>query len=184
MTYPGLIMRSLELAAQWHENQWRRHPIEKIPYIAHPAGVGMLLMQCGMDDEVVSAGILHDVIEDCGITKELLMESTSARVAELVLEASEDKAEAYEERKKRYRDRLANISREGLLIITADHVHNLHALRESLEIASDSWNMFHLGKAYKIDHEEQVLRAVEKRLGRHPLVLEFKRVLEDVRKRP
>ncbi|MBI5187481.1 MAG: HD domain-containing protein [Nitrospirae bacterium] len=40
----------------------------KIPYIVHPVSVGMMLAHYGYSEDVVIAGILHDTVEDTGMT--------------------------------------------------------------------------------------------------------------------
>ncbi len=182
--YPEIVMRALELAATWHANQLRKHPVEKIPYIVHPAGVAILLERCGADDETIAAGVLHDVLEDCDVTIEELARATTVRVAKLVAETTEEKGLDWETRKSKHRARLPEISREGLLILAADHVHNLHALVGLLKLSSDTWSMFHSGRDQRIAHEELVFAHLKHRLGRHPLVLEFEKILKILRDFP
>ena len=64
MTDIALIMKSLEFAAGRHRKQFRKGE-DKTPYINHPIGVASLLAETGETDAVlISAAILHDVIED------------------------------------------------------------------------------------------------------------------------
>ena len=49
-----------------------------VPYVTHPLAVGLILSQAGASEDIVLAGILHDVIEDSdsrkAITKEMISE--------------------------------------------------------------------------------------------------------------
>jgi (p)ppGpp synthase/HD superfamily hydrolase len=183
-TYPALIIRALELAAQWHEGQWRKHPTEQIPYIAHPAGVGMLLERAGFGEEVVAAGILHDVIEDCDVTPEELSQAMNARIAELVLFVTEPpKVRSWRERKDAYLEQLRHAPVEALAIACADHIYNLHSLLQSAKMSENVWSLFKAAREEKIKYEEAVLATVTARL-QNPLVDELRQVVEQVRALP
>ncbi|MEZ9706589.1 HD domain-containing protein, partial [Vibrio breoganii] len=54
------------------------------PYIIHPVAVSRILAEMRLDIETLQAALLHDVIEDCDVTKEDLEEKFGNTVAELV----------------------------------------------------------------------------------------------------
>jgi (p)ppGpp synthase/HD superfamily hydrolase len=56
---------ALVLAARAHRDQVRKGT--DIPYIAHPAHVSVILIRHGFGEELAIAGLLHDVVEDCGV---------------------------------------------------------------------------------------------------------------------
>ena len=63
-----MIDRAIEFATKAHEGQFRKGT--KRPYIVHPIEVGDIVSTMTKDEEVISAAILHDTIEDCeGVTK-------------------------------------------------------------------------------------------------------------------
>ena len=53
-------------------------------YIDHPLNVAYILSETNADLETICAGLLHDVIDDCGVTKEELASQFSYEIAELV----------------------------------------------------------------------------------------------------
>ena len=59
------ITQAFELSAEAHKDQRRK---SGEPYVTHPLAVAMVLAQLGMDDITLSAAILHDVVEDTGVT--------------------------------------------------------------------------------------------------------------------
>lgn len=180
MIFPHLPMRALELAARWHQGQMRKHPSEQIPYIAHPAGVGMLLMAAGADDETIAAGILHDVIEDCGISKDELAVATTEQVADLVSWVTEQsKSLPWAERKRAYRERLADAPISALKIAAADHIHNLQSLLNAAQTSEDVWAMFHSDRVGKLANERAVYEVIAERLD-SPLVGLYQALLEEV----
>src|SRR5919112_966747 len=54
------------------------------PYISHPIAVAETCARWKLDAESLMAALLHDVMEDSGITKQTLIERFGAQVAELV----------------------------------------------------------------------------------------------------
>lgn len=183
--YPELVMRSFELAARWHEGQKRKHPFELIPYIAHPAGVGFLLQKAGYGDEVVASGILHDVIEDCGVTEDELARATNPQVAKLVEQVSEPDVEDWRQKKIAFVEKLSHASDEALAIKAADHLHNLQSMLGAARAAASSiWGMFGADRESKLAYEQSILDMVADRLGETPLVAAQRAALEEVRRLP
>ena len=85
-----MVARAIAFATKAHEGQFRKGT--KRPYIVHPLEVGEIVATLTFDEEIISAALLHDTIEDCqGITREVLAQEFSERVAALVAQESEDK---------------------------------------------------------------------------------------------
>ena len=62
------ILRAAQLAVRAHAGQARKYSHR--PYIEHPMRVAGRVLILGFEDEpLVCAAWLHDVIEDCGVTK-------------------------------------------------------------------------------------------------------------------
>jgi GTP pyrophosphokinase len=75
------IRAAVELAAAAHDGQLRA---SGEPYLVHPINVGRILIDTQMDADAVCAGLLHDAIEDTGVSEEELRERFGSVVAELV----------------------------------------------------------------------------------------------------
>src|SRR6476469_7779786 len=90
------------MAARWHVHQ-RRKGIAQEPYINHLLEVASLVTEAtgGTDPNVVIAALLHDAIEDQGITPQVLASEFGQHVADMVVEVTDDKALPKEERKRR-----------------------------------------------------------------------------------
>ena len=56
-----LIQRAFDFASEAHKTQRR---ISGAPYFTHPLAVACILADIGMDASAISAGLLHDVVED------------------------------------------------------------------------------------------------------------------------
>jgi len=76
-----LLGRAYTLAEEAHRGQNRD---SGVPYIQHPLSVALLLADIGMGPDTIAAGLLHDVVEDAGVTLEELTERFNEDVAALV----------------------------------------------------------------------------------------------------
>ena len=135
----GLLRRAYAVADHWHGGQVRK---SGAPYITHPLAVAILLADIGMDTTTLVAALLHDTVEDTGLTIGQVKAEFGAEVAVLVdgvtkLDGSKwgDHAEGETFRKMIL---AASIDLRVLVIKLADRVHNLrtlghHAKREKRE---------------------------------------------------
>jgi guanosine-3',5'-bis(diphosphate) 3'-pyrophosphohydrolase len=73
------------VAARWHTHQ-RREGIAQEPYINHLLEVASLVTETtgGTDPNLVIATLLHDTIEDQGVTSEMLTSEFGQDVADIV----------------------------------------------------------------------------------------------------
>ncbi|MDG2494187.1 MAG: bifunctional (p)ppGpp synthetase/guanosine-3',5'-bis(diphosphate) 3'-pyrophosphohydrolase [Luminiphilus sp.] len=76
-----LVKRAYFFAEQAHYGQVRR---SGEPYVTHPLAVASVLAEMHMDHQSLMAALLHDTIEDTGVTKEDIGAQFGAEVAELV----------------------------------------------------------------------------------------------------
>jgi guanosine-3',5'-bis(diphosphate) 3'-pyrophosphohydrolase len=80
-TSTALISQAYELAASAHRGQSRR---SGEPYIHHPLSVAKIVADLGLDDVTIAAALLHDSVEDTGVTLEQLSERFGDDVARIV----------------------------------------------------------------------------------------------------
>lgn len=74
-------IKVLPYARKLHEGQYRKGK-DKVPYIYHPLLIACHALALGLDnDNLVSAALLHDVCEDCGIKVEELPVNEETRTA-------------------------------------------------------------------------------------------------------
>jgi (p)ppGpp synthase/HD superfamily hydrolase len=96
------------------------------PYLRHPLEVAELLRDGGYEEETIAAGLLHDVVEDSGVTVEEVVEGFGPQVGELVATLTEDPAiEDWEARKQGLREQAAGSGPECIAIYLADKLANL-----------------------------------------------------------
>ena len=77
-----LITNALDFATKCHGNQKRR---SGELYITHPIAVAEILLDLGLDVDTIIAGLLHDVIEDTGVTEEDIKTKFGAAIATMVV---------------------------------------------------------------------------------------------------
>ncbi len=76
-----LITDAYEFAKEKHSGQYRK---SGEPYLVHLMHVAHILAQLSMSPITISAGLLHDVIEDCGVSEKELQEKFGEDIAMIV----------------------------------------------------------------------------------------------------
>jgi guanosine-3',5'-bis(diphosphate) 3'-pyrophosphohydrolase len=123
-----LVSEAADLAARRHNGMARKGRGNE-PYINHLAEVANLLARVtdGADAELVAAGWLHDTIEDTETTREELAKEFSARVADLVVEVTDDMSLPKPVRRQKQIEDAPHKSPGAKLIKIADKISNIGA---------------------------------------------------------
>jgi (p)ppGpp synthase/HD superfamily hydrolase len=126
------VLRAADMAARWHVHQ-RRKVIAQEPYINHLLEVASLVTEAtgGTDPNVVIAALLHDAVEDQGVSFETIVREYGKQVADIVMEVTDDKTLPKNERKRKQVEAAPKKSREAKLIKLADKTSNLRAIASS-----------------------------------------------------
>jgi guanosine-3',5'-bis(diphosphate) 3'-pyrophosphohydrolase len=104
------------------------------PYITHPIAVAGLCADWKLDAQAIMAALMHDAMEDCGITKIELIERFGAPVADLVDGLTKlDKLQfstREESQAESFRKMLLAMARDVrvILIKLADRLHNMRTM--------------------------------------------------------
>ena len=127
-----LLTRAYDFAARMHAGQ-RRKGADAQPYINHLCEVaGLLSESCGGRDGVlIAGGVLHDTIEDTGVSHAELVAAFGSEIADLVREVSDDKSLPKLERKRLQIVHAADCSPRARLLKIADKTSNLRSLAAS-----------------------------------------------------
>lgn len=123
------IIKAVKFAAEKHADQRRKNKAAT-PYINHPIEVAEHLFSVGgiADEDVLDAAILHDTIEDTNTTYEEIVENFGSRVANIVLECTDDKSLDRAERKRLQIVNAKNKSSEAKCVKLADKTCNLRSI--------------------------------------------------------
>ncbi len=134
----ALVRGALSVARRTHAGQFRQTGCDEIAFIEHLLAVGELLAVQNYPDEVLAAGLLHDVAEHAEVDPESLRGRFGDEVVELVEALTEDSTISdYEERKKEHRERVAAAGPNAQAIFAADKATNVAVLREAYEILGE-----------------------------------------------
>ncbi|KAF1047669.1 RelA/SpoT family protein [Xylophilus sp.] len=137
------------------------------PYITHPIAVAAQCAEWKLDTQALMAALLHDAMEDCGVTKPDLIDRFGAPVAELVDGLTKlDKLQfntREESQAESFRKMLLAMARDVrvILIKLADRIHNMRTMgdmprskwgrisRETLDIYAPIAHRLGLNEAYR-----------------------------------
>jgi GTP diphosphokinase / guanosine-3',5'-bis(diphosphate) 3'-diphosphatase len=158
------IRKAYRFADEAHLGQLRANGE---PYITHPISVAVLCTDWKLDAQAIMAALLHDAMEDCGISKAEIIEKFGAPVAELVdgltkLERLEFTTRE-ENQAESFRKMLLAMARDVrvILIKLADRSHNMRTMgdmprekwarisRETLDIYAPIAHRLGLNQTYR-----------------------------------
>ncbi len=127
-----LIREAYKFADEAHLGQFRA---SGEPYITHPIAVAGLVADWRLDAQAVMAALMHDAMEDCGITKTELIERFGAPTADLVDGLTKlDKLQfstREEGQAESFRKMLLAMARDVRVILVklADRLHNMRTVQ-------------------------------------------------------
>jgi (p)ppGpp synthase/HD superfamily hydrolase len=168
---------ALTYAAGAHDGQLRKGT--SIPYIHHPVAVSALVIEHGGTEDQAIAGLLHDVLEDCGGEHGIEIERRFGEDVLRIVQGLTDGVADSTGRKPEWRDRkelyLAHLSSapdEVVLVSAADKLHNAMAISEDhAEIGDQVFDRFRASKSETIWYYQSLTARFGERLGQdHRLV--------------
>lgn len=148
MPKDNLLEDAVQFAAQKHAGKFRKG--SKLPYIVHPMEVAAICASFTDDVEVLAAAVLHDVVEDAGVTVEELEEKFDSRVAAIVAGESEDKreglpaAQTWKVHKLEGIEHMRNADDIGVkMVCLGDKLSNIRSIQRDFEQLGDAvWQRF------------------------------------------
>ena len=129
--FAGLPMAQAAIAFATARHAGQHREIDHAPFITHPIEVGCLLRGDGQPDEIIAAGLLHDVLEKTATTSAELQGRFGPHIARLVESVSDDPSIGdYESRKRELRDRVARSDSNTCAIFAADKISKVRELAQ------------------------------------------------------
>jgi guanosine-3',5'-bis(diphosphate) 3'-pyrophosphohydrolase len=170
-----LVNRAYRFSEMSHKGQQRA---SGEPYLSHPLEVAGLLVDFKMDVTTVTAGLLHDVLEDTRATKDDLAREFGPEIAELVDGVTKIGKLAFSSREERqaenFRKMVVAMAHDlrVLMIKLADRLHNMRTLdylapEKAKKIAQETLDIYaplahRLGMAkVKAELEDLALRVMQ-----------------------
>ncbi len=125
------IRQAYRFADEAHLGQLRKNGD---PYITHPIAVAAQCAEWKLDAQALMSALMHDAIEDCGVTKEELVERFGAPVADLVDGLTKLEKLEFDTREQNqaesFRKMLLAMAKDVrvILIKLADRTHNMRTM--------------------------------------------------------
>jgi GTP diphosphokinase / guanosine-3',5'-bis(diphosphate) 3'-diphosphatase len=129
----------LDLIERAYRFSWTAHKDQKRksgdPFLAHPVSVALILAEQKLDSVTIAAGLLHDVIEDTSISREVIKKEFGDEILLLVEGVTKIQQFQMKSRQERqaetYRKMLLSMAEDIRVIIIkfADRLHNLRTLK-------------------------------------------------------
>jgi (p)ppGpp synthase/HD superfamily hydrolase len=179
-----LVDRAIGFAARAHAGQWRK--TGRVPYIAHPVGVAMLLQEMGYGEVIVAAALLHDTVEDTDVTMAEIEAQFGPEVAQIVAVVSEPskKGNRWESRKEHTIRALRDAPLEAKIVAAADKYHNLsHTLQTQNSLGARVWEAFGRGRDKQAWYYRSVLESILANVSepdRHPIFAKLQAVIDEL----
>ncbi len=165
---------ALAFADERHAGQQRE--IDGAPFVTHPLEVACLLHEAGYGDDVVAAGVLHDVVEDTTAERADLEESFGPEVARLVAAVTDDPEIADPaERKAALRLQVAQAGESAAVVFAADKISKARELRQLAQR-----ERLDKEAQLRLDHYRESLVMLEELIPGHPLVTRLRAELAEL----
>ncbi|MDG5974961.1 GTP pyrophosphokinase [Hydrogenophaga taeniospiralis CCUG 15921] len=125
------VRQAYRFADEAHLGQLRKNGD---PYITHPIAVAAQCAEWKLDAQALMAALMHDAIEDCGVTKEELVQRFGAPVADLVDGLTKLERLEFDTREQNqaesFRKMLLAMAKDVrvILIKLADRTHNMRTM--------------------------------------------------------
>ena len=173
----------MEVAARAHHGQVRKHT--SLPYITHPFGVALILLQYGFGEDLIIAGLLHDTVEDSDMTVGEIERVFGSRVAQIVDGCSEpNRSDPWMVRKSHAIEFLRSAPLDTKIVACADKLHNARTLDADYEEWGEGvWERFNEGPTNQEWYYRRLVESLSldpHSLQDYPLFQDLKRSVESL----
>ena len=144
-----LVSEAIVFAVKAHDGMRRKK--SDVPYVLHPMEAAVIVGSMSEDQDLLAAAVLHDVVEDAGITLDEIEQHFGKRVRQLVACETENKREhlppedTWRVRKEESLQVLKNAEDSAVLMVwLGDKLANMRAIYRDWKVEGDAmWRRFH-----------------------------------------
>lgn len=179
-SYSPRFESALAMAARAHARQHRKGT--DVPYVTHLVHVAWMLARHGFDEDVVIAGLLHDLLEDTVVGERQIRDAFGEGVARIVRECTEPDHDyaMWEERKEHTIEHLRTAGEDVRAVVCADKLHNLATIRDELRERGDEvWRKFGRGVGPQAWYYREIAASLSEGWS-HPMLDELRALVAEV----
>lgn len=155
---------ALAMAFRWHSGQIRKSTA--LPYVIHCVEVAANLERLGFGEQVVIAGLLHDILEDTAIPPATIADRFGPEVLEIVQALTETKRDAagqkrpWIDRKRDHISHLRDSDASVRAVALADQRQNLESvITDGNQAESGFWAAFNASPGDYLEYHRRRLEA-------------------------
>ncbi|MFL0269994.1 HD domain-containing protein [Candidatus Clostridium radicumherbarum] len=186
-------MNNLALQTAWQAHSHQKRKGTEIPYVIHPIEVAIILIENGAEEDLITAGLLHDTLEDTNITKEYITQNFGRHVLNLVVGASEpykletntrlsieEEIDSWKVRKTHTINFIAMAPLEIKLLTCADKLSNIRSMVKDYNlIGNELWKKFNAGAGDQKWYYEELIKSLCE-LSEYKLYKEFTSLVKEL----
>lgn len=184
---------ALAWATELHGQQARKGGT--IPYLGHLLGVCALVLDAGGDEDQAIAALLHDSVEDGGISFDEIEGRFGPRVARIVRGCTDDRGDKPSpqmigenkrldsfRRKRDYITKVSTGEPDVVLVSAADKVNNaLAILRDLDDLEEAGWSRFNVGRIGQVWYYNSLAKAFADHPSRDKLGSQLTNLVEQIK---
>ncbi len=181
----SVLDKAIVFAVKAHANTERRG--KGFPYIVHPMEAVEIVATMTKDQELLAAAVLHDTVEDTGVTLDDIRCEFGDRVAKLVEEESDvfmegvSESDSWHARKQAAIERLEKASRDAKMVAIGDKLSNARAIyRDFVQKGDELWSIFHVSDVKEHEWHYRGLASALKELEGTFAYAEFIELVEKI----
>jgi HD domain-containing protein len=176
------IENAIRLASYWHQDQKRQD--SEFDHITHNMAIGMMLAMSEFDEEIVVAGICHDLLNFTDCPDSEIAIACGSKVANIVEALTESKnlslEENWKERKMNYVQNVKKGSEEIKIVATADRIVSLQVFIDLLsDYGMNYFDKFWVGPEEKLWFEDNLCMMLHDTWN-HKLVKEYDKLVDEL----
>ena len=179
-----LVSEAIAFAVKAHDGMRRKK--EESPYILHPMEAAVIVGTMTSDQNLIAAAVLHDVVEDAGVSIDEIEARFGKRVRELVQSETEDKreelppAETWQIRKEESLAALRDTEDLDVLMVwMGDKLANMRAVYRDFKVEGEAmWQRFNQKDPAKQAWYYRSIAKLTERLSDTSAWLEYKTLTE------
>ena len=181
-----LVSEAIAFAVKAHDGMRRKKG--ESPYILHPMEAAVIVGTMSDDQNLIAAAVLHDVVEDAGITIEEIEKKFGIRVRELVESETEDKraelppSDTWRIRKEESLNVLKNTDDIAVLIVwLGDKLANMRSIYRDFKVeGTQMWQRFNQKNVAEQAWYYRSIATLTERLSNTSAWIEYKTLTEIV----